>query len=292
MVSVAEQFSNLRTTLGSILGIFALARYLRTLFAKLTGRPPPVDATSLTPAAFASFQGFSSSSSPQRTLPNGQPAPSRKPFLFFLAAVLGLPYLMAKLIRSLASSQQQQQNLDPNNPHHHHNQALIGPDGQPIPNPQNPLDPTKLIFCRALYDYPPSTQPTPTLPPPTLDLAVKKGDLVAVLTKLDPAGQASEWWHCRSRDGRVGYLPGVYLEEIKRKPMGSSQSAADADHTGKGNQPLIEEGGRLNTLTSILGGGSGAGTERSDGSATGVAVGGGGGQDGRADSIKVEARRK
>merc|ERR1712000_133617 len=79
MVSVAEQFGNLRNTLGSILGIFTLMRWLRTLFAKITGRPPPADATALTPAAFARFEG--------RPGPNGEPGPpraSRKPLLFFI----------------------------------------------------------------------------------------------------------------------------------------------------------------------------------------------------------------
>ena len=36
MVSVAEQFGNLRHTLGSVLGIYTLIRWLRTLLAKLT----------------------------------------------------------------------------------------------------------------------------------------------------------------------------------------------------------------------------------------------------------------
>ena len=227
MVSVAEQFSNLRTTLGSILGIFTLLRYLRTLFAKITGRPPPADATSLTPSAFASFQGLSSPTSP-----NQPPTPSRKPLLIFLAAVFGLPYLMTKLIRSLAAQSSQNQ-IQPYNP-------VLGPDGQPLPDQQQPhnqpIDPSKLDFCRLLYDYTPENNP----PTAGIDLEVKKGDLVAVLSKSDPMGNASEWWRCRARDGRVGYLPGVYLEPIKRKPAQP--------------QAQIEDGARINTMTTLAGG--------------------------------------
>ena len=201
MVSVAEQFGNLRNTLGSILGIFTLLRWLRTLLAKITGRPPPADATALTPSAFAAFQGLSPSAP---TLSNGQPAPSRKPFLVFLLAVFGLPYLMTKLIRSLAKAHSQ----DPTN------QPVLGPDGQPLPD-QAPIDPSKLEFCRVLYDYDPQTTNGAIVD--GVDLTVKKGDLVAVLSKSDPMGNASDWWRCRARDGRMGYLPGVYLESIQRK---------------------------------------------------------------------------
>lgn len=208
MVSVAEQFSTLRTTLGSILGIFTLLRYVRTLLAKVTGRPPPADATALTPSAFASFQGLSSpSSNPNQ--PGAPPTLSRKPFVIFLLAVFGLPYLMSKLIRSLASSHAQRQDQNQLGP-------VLGPDGQPLPD-QQPLDVSKLDFCRLRYDYPPSSSP----PPPgseAIDLHVKKGDLVAVLSKTDPMGQPSEWWRCRARDGRMGYLPGVYLEVVQRRP--------------------------------------------------------------------------
>ncbi|PHH82328.1 hypothetical protein CDD82_6364 [Ophiocordyceps australis] len=192
MVSVAEQFGNLRDTLGSILGIFTLMRWIRTLIAKITGRPPPADAMALTPAAFAHFEG-------RTTGPDGTPGPpraSRKPLFFFLAAAFGLPYLMSKMIRTMAASHEEEERRL-------QQQALEA---------QQPVDPSKLEFCRLLYDF----MPQPASASAGMELHARKGDLVAVLSKLDPAGNASEWWQCRSRDGRQGYLPSTYLEVLKR----------------------------------------------------------------------------
>ena len=219
MVSVAEQFGNLRNTLGSALGIFTIIRWFRTLIAKLTGRPPPADATALTPAAFAAFM---SGRSVPSTLPDGSPAPpkpSKKPFFMFLIALFGLPYLMGKLIKALARSQEAEARR---------RQQLVGPNGEPQ---SASLDPSKLDFCRVLYDYTPETQESNGI-----DLAVKKGDIVAVLSKSDPMGNASEWWRCRARDGRVGYLPGPYLETIQRRP----------------NQQVITTGSEPATRTSTM----------------------------------------
>ena len=193
MVSVAEQFGNLRDTLGSILGIFTLMRWIRTLIAKITGRPPPADATALTPAAFARFEGRAVPLGPDGQ-PVGPPRASRKPLFFFVLAAFGLPYLMSKMIRSLAAShEEEQKRLE--------QQAL---------QQQQPVDPSTLEYCRLLYDF------APQQPGNGMELESKKGDLVAVLSKNDPAGNPSEWWSCRARDGRQGYLPSTYLEVLKR----------------------------------------------------------------------------
>jgi peroxin-13 len=235
MVSVAEQFGNLRNTLGSVLGIFTILRWFRTLLAKITGRPPPADATALTPAAFASFEG--------RSLPDGHPmagqqAPklSKKPFLVFLLAAFGLPYLMGKLIRTMAASQEEaeRKRLAAQG-------VQFGPDGQPIAPAA--LDPSQLDYCRVLYDFTPETGAAVQ----GVDLAVKKGDLVAVLSKSDPLGQPSEWWRCRARDGRVGYLPGVYLAEARKAGPKAIMANGQGDNS------------RTSTMSSIGNGASGAG---------------------------------
>lgn len=193
MVAVAEQFGNLRDTLGSVLGIFTLMRWIRTLIAKVTGRPPPADAMALTPSAFARFEGRAAPT----MLPDGRPAPpkpSRKPLFFFLLAAFGLPYVMTKVIRSLAHNAEEEER-----------RRMAGQD-------VSVTDPSKLEFCRVLYDFAPQEPAVPGV-----DMDVKKGDLVAVLSKVDPLGNPSEWWRCRARDGRIGYLPATFLM-IARKP--------------------------------------------------------------------------
>jgi peroxin-13 len=188
MISVAEQFGNLRDTLGSLLGIFTLIRWIRTLLAKLTGRALPADAGSLNPTDFARFEGRSGAGGSSQP-----PKASRKPLLFFLLAAFGIPYLMSKVIKSIAANaEEEEKRLQ--------QQALEA---------QKPVDPAKLEFCRIRFDFAPQQ-------PNGMELEGRKGDLVAILSKNDPAGQPSEWWHCRSRDGRQGYLPSTYLEVLKR----------------------------------------------------------------------------
>ncbi|KPI45252.1 Peroxisomal membrane protein PAS20 [Cyphellophora attinorum] len=180
-----------------------------------------------------------------QTLPDGTPAPprpSRKPFIMFAIAVFGLPYLMSKLIRSMAASQeeaarkQQEQGL-----------MYTNQNGEQVA-----LDPKKLEFCRVLYDYTPSSQSG------GMDLQVRKGDLVAILSKSDPMGNASDWWRCRSRDGKVGYLPGPYLQPVQRPVQRQQQAITTGSETAsapgsrtttlKGSNDLGE---RTKSLTSV-----------------------------------------
>ncbi|KAL2124750.1 hypothetical protein VTJ04DRAFT_1115 [Mycothermus thermophilus] len=212
MVSVAEQFGNLRDALGSVLGIFTLMRWIRTLIAKLTGRPVPVDAKSINSTSFSRFEG--------RNAPDGaRPLkPSRKPLLFFLLAAFGLPYVMSKIIRSLAHNAEEERR-----------RHLVA---------AQTLDPSQLEFCRVLYDFTPATQGQAVVQ--GVDLEVRKGDLVAVLSKSDPLGNPSEWWKCRARDGRIGYLPSTFLEVMRRpSPVAAIKDAAS-------------DSSRTNSLTSSI----------------------------------------
>lgn len=224
MVSVAEQFGNLRQTLGSVLGIFTVMRWIRTAIAKITGRPLPASSKELTPANFAAFSG---------KMPDGSPVakPSKKPFIMFMLAVFGLPYLMGKLIKALARSQEEEEKR------------------RMAANPQafgEPLDPNKLEFCKLKYDFTPDTNMAAA---PGLDLAVKKGDMVAVLSKTDPLGNPSEWWKCRARDGRMGYLPGLYLEVIQRRQQAQITNGSPAGSRAQTMTSSTLAGSRTGTMT-------------------------------------------
>lgn len=211
VVAVAEQFGNLRDTLGHILGIYTIMRWMRTLIAKITGRPPPADAMALTPAAFARFEGRHGPDGPA-----GPARPSRKPLIFFILFAFGLPYLMTKMIRSMAASHEEEE------------RKRLQIQAQPI-------DPSRLEFCRVLWDFSPESRGEAVVQ--GVDLEVKKGDLVAVLSKTDPLGNQSDWWRCRSRDGRMGYLPSTFLEVAKR-PVAAIKATSSSDSS------------RANSLTS------------------------------------------
>lgn len=217
VVAVAEQFGNLRDTLGHVLGIYTIMRWMRTLIAKITGRPPPADAMALTPASFARFEG--------RHAADGSPSPSkpsRKPLIFFLLFAFGLPYLMTKMIRSMAASHEEEERRR-----------------QQLQAQAQPIDPSKLEFCRVMWDFSPEAPGGGDAVVKGVDLEVKKGDLVAVLSKTDPLGNPSDWWRCRSRDGRMGYLPSTFLE-VARRPVAAIKATASLDSS------------RANSLTSSV----------------------------------------
>jgi peroxin-13 len=216
---VAEQFGNLRDTLGHVLGIYTIMRWMRTLIAKITGRPPPADALSLTPASFARFEGRHAADGPPGSSPS---KPSRKPLIFFLLFAFGLPYLMTKMIRSMAASHEEEERR--------RLQLAQAQSAQ--------IDPSKLEFCRVLYDF--SSESRGDAVVRGVDLEVRKGDLVAVLSKTDPLGNPCDWWRCRSRDGRMGYLPASYLEVARKPGPAAIKATASLDSS------------RANSLTSSV----------------------------------------
>jgi len=182
MLGVAEQFSQLRMALGQVVGIFGFVGWLRGWW-KGDRRNFRNDFKK-----FLRGEDVGASGHP------AAPKPSRKPLIIFLIAVFGLPYLMHRVIKHVAAR------LPPPPPIH------IGADGQP-----QVIDPANLTFVRAVY-------PFETKDPE--ELALKKGELVAVLFTTDPVtGAEAEWWKGRTREGREGWFPRNFVEIIKKKSM-------------------------------------------------------------------------
>ncbi|KAF8323964.1 hypothetical protein DL93DRAFT_2039008, partial [Clavulina sp. PMI_390] len=185
MLGVAEQFTHLKGALSQVLGVFGLVTWLRSWWR---GEKPNMS---------DEFKRFLQTPTPQNG-PNGAPPPkpSKKPLIFFLLAVFGLPYAMHRLIKHLSQNLPQQPN------------QLLGQPGQILP-PGAAVDPSKLSFARATYAF-------QTNDPVELSLA--KGEIVAVLSTQDPTtGAEGEWWQGRTRDGRQGWFPASYVEVVKPK---------------------------------------------------------------------------
>jgi peroxin-13 len=174
IMALVEHFGNLRTTLSNIVLSLPLIHLLRSLIAKILGRPPP---SNITAESFARYEARTS----------GQPRASKKPLILFILAIFGLPYLMGKLIKALA----EKQTLE------HYSS-----------NGESVVDPKQLDFYQALYDFVPQD--------PNVELALKKGDIVAVLQKLEGG-----WWKGRKKDGGMGFVPGNYLDIIPRREDGN-----------------------------------------------------------------------
>jgi peroxin-13 len=188
MIGVVEQFGQLRNALGSVLGLFGLIRWMKEL---LTGRPSN--------HLQGEFREFINGKPVQGPQPPPGPKPSRKPLIIFLLAVFGVPYAMHKLIKMLNERAQQQQMQN----------------GQLLP----PLDPSMLTFARTLYPFTPSSP---------AELELKENEIVAIMSKLDPATGAeidprmeveTDWWKGRTRDGREGWFPRKWVQVLERKPV-------------------------------------------------------------------------
>lgn len=198
MVSLAEQFGNLKNALGSLLGIYALIAFIKKIFYKVTGQTYNYG---MNLKEFSKFEKQQKKLEDNIKRQQGQLAGSSKsrislkPLLLFLAASIGFPYLLSKAIQKLNEQNQRRQREQ---------QQLMGPGGAPF-------DPNNLQFAKTLYEFNPEN--------PNMEIELKPNELVAILSKLDPLGNESKWWKVRSRLGKVGYVPLNYLSVIDRKPL-------------------------------------------------------------------------
>ncbi|GAC95229.1 hypothetical protein PHSY_002804 [Pseudozyma hubeiensis SY62] len=223
MVGVADQFASLRNYLGQVLSIFALARYLKNLGLRLVGKAPAVE---LDAREFKEFAAHGANAQPG----NKAARPSKRPLIVFFMAVIGLPYLMGKLVRFITAKQEaERQRLEQQGQNPGQLGMLPGQQGGGMISANGEangeaIDPSKLSFVRALYAYP-AADP--------LELSLQPNDIVAVLSKHDPqTGAESAWWRGRTRDGRIGWFPSTYVESLESaKERAAKASAAGTTST-------------------------------------------------------------
>jgi peroxin-13 len=197
MVGVAEQLGFLKNYLGQVFSILALYRFVRKIMDKITGRTPVGKPMEMNIMEFQNFESKVASTGPKM---------SRKPLIIFLLMVVGLPYMMHKLIKLITATQQKQMAL----------KGVPGPNGAAAAA----IDPSKLEFARAMYDFASESQ---------IELNLKKGDIVAIISKVDPTTNAtSQWWRGRLRDGTMGMFPANYVEIIQKGGPANNDAVNDA----------------------------------------------------------------
>jgi len=182
MIGVAEQFGHLRNYLGQVLSIFALIRWVKGLIARVTGQelPPDPSSSGINAESFKQFANGTPQPQPSK------PKLSKKPILIFFLTVVGLPYLMNKLVRLITARQEAEI-------------AARGglPFQQQVMGPSEVLDPKNITFVNATHQFVPSDP---------AELALEVNDIVAVLSppseRMTPG-----WWRGRKRDGKIGWFP-------------------------------------------------------------------------------------
>ncbi|CAO3667605.1 unnamed protein product [Umbelopsis vinacea] len=194
MVGVAEQFGHVHTYLGNIFNIFNLIRWIKKSCYKLTGRPELIEPEQQQQQDRTIQQGqiATDDSIPPAAPERPREKLSKMPFVIFLSAVVGLPYLMNKLMKSMSTPRAVQIEIQ---------------DRPPV--------------AVAMFDF---------LPSSPVELRLTKGATVEVLDTLDPVTRkSSAWWQGRLRDGSVGVFPANHVQYINQtiQPSGAINISAD-----------------------------------------------------------------
>ncbi|KAJ3340843.1 Peroxisomal membrane protein PAS20 [Gonapodya sp. JEL0774] len=238
LMAVSEQFGNLRQYLGNALSLMWLWRALRNLLYRVTGRPLPVDSGELNAGEFERFDGAVGAAGSE----DPGTSAGRKVFLVFLFFVVAVPWLMNKMVGALARGAREREEKAMEAAAS--NSALPNSPPPPIPNTSSSISRAKpqVTFARALYPFQ-STAPA--------ELALQPGEIVAVMAR--GSGEQEGWWRGRMRDGRQGWFPANYVEELPERitiGVGSGGAAGAAGGDGGkggmgGSQGGLSEGGKV-----------------------------------------------
>ena len=172
MVGVADQLSSLRLYLQNLLSIARIWKLVKRLWYRMMGEVPPVDPGEISLDGFNEFQARTNK-------------PSKKPLFIFFAMLIGIPYLLSKLLKKVNSQIK-------------------------LPKDIGLLTPSEIVnleFCKAEYDFNSDSLG---------DLSFKKGELVAVVDKGQQEEGTIGWWTGRTSDGRIGIFPNNYVKLIPK----------------------------------------------------------------------------
>ncbi|SCV73762.1 BQ2448_6192 [Microbotryum intermedium] len=225
MIGVAEQFGHIRNYLGQALSIFALIRWVRSLVDRLLGRAPRPDGLNA-----EAFRAFEATGGVNGTIAAGPSTPklSKKPLVVFLLTVVGLPWLMARVVRMITARQEEEARLRALSPGTL--PPLLDQFGRPLPDQPlasgGPLDPASLTFVRAMFPYNALNGE---------ELSFRQNDIIAVLTPEAERATAG-WWQGRLRDGTIGFFPSNYVTPLPLKGQNSVEVKARAIEAGAGRR--------------------------------------------------------
>ncbi|KAJ2546306.1 Peroxisomal membrane protein PAS20 [Coemansia sp. RSA 1933] len=196
VLGVMDQFGMLRTSLTSAVGsTFAYDR-LRRFVSRVTGKPVNVNKNDLDAGNFAEYEKRS--------------RVSKRSLLLFFAIIVGLPYLMTKAIRSIASRQRRLTAHDVT-------KAQISGPGQA-------MRAVGMEFAQAQYDFEGETK---------AELSFKRGDVIAISSKVDIWGKPSEWWRGKTQNGHEGLFPANYVSVINPGDNPQAIVARSAEESAK-----------------------------------------------------------
>lgn len=212
-IQLIEQFNLFKFTIGKILSLFDLLKWVK---GWITGKNELNDhSTHHWSTIFRNFDPNNPNNPEGRTAT--PPRPSRKPIVIFFLTVFGIPYLMNKLVRSIIAKQKQQPSF------------LQNPLDLSRQNEQQvtlSIDPSKLTFVKAIHPYHPVTQDTNQI---EKELRFETNEVIAVLMPATiEERQSMGWWKGRTRDGRIGWFPKNYVQEILINQPSSSSSSSSA----------------------------------------------------------------
>ncbi|KAJ1675239.1 Peroxisomal membrane protein PAS20, partial [Spiromyces aspiralis] len=179
ILGVMDQFGLLKSYMGKAANSTVAYDGFRRFWARILGRQMRVNKEDLNAEKFDEFK--------QRSRIR------KRSLLLFFTIIIGLPYLMTKLIRSMVNNQRRLAA----------GEAALQQGGG---GPGNAIARSGYEFAQALFDFKGESR---------AELTFRQGDVIAILSKTNVWGKPSEWWRGKLQDGTEGLFPSNYVKIIQ-----------------------------------------------------------------------------